>query len=101
MSHVVPNEILRQLGGNRFVVITGAKDFVGSKISLSMTLPHGAKGNRLKITLNGNDLYDLKLQNYRNLKLKDISLVSDVFVENLLDVFEAMTGLYTTLTVRK
>lgn len=35
----VANEILRQLGGNKFLVMTGANHLIGDTYSLSMKLP--------------------------------------------------------------
>jgi hypothetical protein len=43
MTHKVAEEILQQLGGARFRVMTGANRFVGSANSLSFQLPPGSR----------------------------------------------------------
>ena len=48
----VANEILRQLGGNKFLVMTGANHLIGDTYSLSMKLPRNmSKANSLTIEL--------------------------------------------------
>ena len=42
----IPNVILQQLGGNKFLAMTGAKNLVGDGNTLRMTLPrNGSKAN--------------------------------------------------------
>lgn len=93
----VANEILRQLGGKRFAVMTGAKNFVGGDDSLSFQLPKAK--NRIKgvrIVLNGNDLYDVTF-GYMNKKFEyvTVSSHSDIYNDMLVELFERTTGLYT------
>ena len=57
----VAKTILEQLGGNKFRVMTGAKNFMGDENSLSMRIGgNSSNSNYLKITLNSWDLYDMK-----------------------------------------
>ena len=52
--------ILEQLGGNKFIAMTGAKNFVSDGDTLRMTLPrNGSKANRLNITLAPDDTYTM------------------------------------------
>ena len=56
----VAKTILNQLGGNKFVVMTGSKNFLAGENFLRMNLTKNlAKAKWLKITLNGKDLYDM------------------------------------------
>jgi hypothetical protein len=96
----VANEILRQLGGGMFLRITGAKNLLGSEYSLSMSLPQGSKGNKLKIKLEADDTYTVTLYRYRKFELKTLREETMVYCENLLDIFESITGLYATLHKR-
>lgn len=96
----VANEILRQLGGSYFLRITGAKNLIGSDNALSMQLPRGARGNGFKITLMPDDTYKLTLNKFSKLKLTTLRTCENVYCENLLDMFEDMTGLYATLNKR-
>ena len=98
----VAKTILNQLGGNRFIVMTGARNLVGSDDSLSFRLPGGGgfckNGiNCVKITLNGSDLYDVKYMRTRGAKVKVIEEVNDLYFDNLTDSFERVTGLRTSL----
>ena len=57
----VPETILEQLGGNKFRMMTGAKNFGGTEDSLSMRIGrNSSNSNYLKITLNQMDTYDMK-----------------------------------------
>ena len=54
----VAQMILEQLGGHKFKVMTGAKNFVGGPDSLSFTLPKCKDGiNGFMIVLTPDDLY--------------------------------------------
>jgi hypothetical protein len=101
MTMQVANTILSQLGGNRFLAMTGARDLMGSENSLTMRLPRGAKSGitHIRVTLDPSDTYTVKAMkfNKRALQMTDIATQDDVYADNLRDIFEAMTGLYTRL----
>jgi hypothetical protein len=57
----IANTILTQLGGKRFVVMTGAKNFVAIDNGLRFTIgKNGSKANRVKITLSWDDTYTMQ-----------------------------------------
>ena len=59
----VAKTILEQLGGNKFRVMTGAKNFGARDNSLSMRIGRNSSNtNYLKITLNSMDTYDKKFR---------------------------------------
>ena len=104
--------ILQQLGGNRFVAFTGAKEFTTIKNGLQFKIGrNSSKANRVEITLNGADLYDMKFIKYRPFSVKvdhrkgevktieqKIELVkewNDVYFDQLEELFTETTGLYT------
>ena len=59
MSHVA-NEIYRQLGGNRFRVMTGAKNMVSLENGIAMKIGRNkTNANYMEIVLNELDLYDI------------------------------------------
>lgn len=92
------NELLEQLGGNAFVNMTGAKNFVFSRkfCWLQFDLPKGSarnKADKVRITLLPTDEYCLTFFRYTRLDLKVISEVSGVPVCNLRSVFTENTGL--------
>lgn len=97
----IANTILEQLGGRRFAIMTGAKEFGQTEKGLYFKLPGG---KHFKIVLNGNDLYDMSyIRNGRFYKgnyidAKTLSHRDDICVENMREVFTSMTGLYTSIS---
>jgi len=91
---------LQHLGGNHFVVMTGAKDFVGGD-GLMFSLPRGAaknKSTKVRIDLQPNDTYRVTFMKWKNrLDLVEISKHEDVYADRLRWLFERETGLYTRL----
>ena len=68
--------ILEQLGGNKFIAMTGASHFVSDGNTLRMTLPkNGSKANRLYITLDeGTDTYTMRFFRYTANEYKNFCL---------------------------
>lgn len=97
----VAKTILAQLGGNKFVVMTGARNIAGSEQdkSLSFKLPMKTKNqcNYVRITLTPNDLYRVEFFSLRATTLKVKGSVDDVYCDQLLNTFENATGIYGRL----
>ena len=108
----IADTILQQLGGGRFVVMTGSRDFIAIDNGLRMGLARNAsKANRLEITLNGADLYDMKFYRYTPWrfstrggkfteypeKITTVKEYNDVYFDQLQELFTNVTGLYTRL----
>jgi len=94
------NTIVQQLGGGRFRMMTGAKDFVfdGTKKSLTFKIGRNAKGiSHVRITLNGRDLYDVEWMSVRGGKVTTKAKDDGIYADMLRDVFENRTGMYTSL----
>ena len=90
---VVAETIKQQLGGVKFQVCTG--NFMGTKNSLSFRLPRANNGIKfVKIALNSMDLYDI---NFYSLSGKPVSEINGVYDDQLVEIFEAETGLVTKL----
>ena len=94
--------LLSQLGGSRFVTMTGAKDFSVSDTGLLFKIGRNCKGiNAVKINLNWMDLYDMEFMTIRRKdgvpEVTKTIPVSGVYFDQLQDVFTAETGLYTHL----
>lgn len=91
--------ILEQLGGNKFIVMTGTKNFVKNDKEKSLTMKltkNLAKAQYLKITLNGNDLYDMEFISVnRNLDRVIKAEYKDVYFDMLQELFTKTTGLLT------
>jgi hypothetical protein len=89
--------ILEQLGGNKFIAMTGAKMFVDVGNGIVFKLPkfEGVKINSVKIVLNSRDAYDVEFGNVRGTNYKVLSKSADVYADNLQMVFSNATGLLT------
>jgi hypothetical protein len=100
--HECPQIILQQLGGRRFIAMTGAKDFIGAERSLTFRLP-GTPGfvkygiNIVRITLNASDTYTVECFRCRSTTFTSIDSALDIYAENLQKTFTYLTGLDTHL----
>jgi hypothetical protein len=94
----VARTILDQLGGARFVAMTGAREFVGSADSLTFKFGVNPKRvSQVRVTLTPADLYSVTFF-FRIGKAPQIE--SDVYCNMLEAVFSERTGLYTKLLRR-
>lgn len=95
----VAQTILRQLGGNKFVAMIGAKNLVSSADGLHFSIGKGAKNkaNKVAIKLAADDTYTIEFYNLRGVNLKDISKVYGVHADELQKVFTQETGFDTHL----
>lgn len=97
----VAKTILDQLGGRKFLAMTGAKNLIGGPSSLSFSLPGNpgfvANGiNRVRITHNAEDLYDIEFGKVRGSKYTVI-LTVPADCDSLRPVFTRITGLQTRM----
>lgn len=99
--HAVAETILDQLGRNKFIAMTGAKNFVASSTALTFDLPRGAinKANKVRVTLTDCDTYRIAFYkwNARKLDMATIGEVEGVYADQLQEIFTHHTGLYTRL----
>lgn len=99
---IVATTILEQLGGNRFIAMTGAKHFIVHDKGLSFHLPSRfAKNgiNRINIKLNPMDTYDVTYGKWNQKSFEIIPVEKDegCFVEDLRRRFTEVTGLDVTI----
>jgi len=94
----IAETILHQLGGRRFIVMTGSKNFIAGKNSLSMKIPRNKSGaNYLRITLTSMDDYTMEFISIRGTEMKTKKTSEGVYCDQLQDLFTYHTGLYTQL----
>lgn len=99
----VAETILKQLGGRKFLAMTGAKHLLAGDNMLRMQVSGrnraGKRFNIVSISLTPMDTYTVKTMLYskRNLEVTDVEQRSDVYCENLQAVFTDLTGLDTHL----
>ena len=88
------SELLKQLGGNKFIMMTGAKNFTFGSNGLAFKIGRNAKAvNYVVIQLNGKDLYDMKFQKGTRV----LKTANDVYADQLQKMFTKYTGMYTSL----
>ena len=95
-----PKQLLQQLGGNKFIAMTGAKNlaFDKAKNTLHMKIGRNAKGvNHLRIKLTGADLYDMEFLQVRAGNVKVKAKEKGVYNDQLQKMFTKHTGMYTSL----
>lgn len=111
MTHKI---IMQQLGGNKFIAMTGSHNFTYSETDnnrLSMHLrKNNLKAQYLTIRLNSLDLYDLtftkKKKTYETIgghkfcvksELVTVAEITNIYEDMLQLIFEQQTGLRTSL----
>ena len=93
-------EILKQLGGNKFIAMTGAKNLAkdAKTQTIHMKIGKNAKSiSHVRIKLNGKDLYDMEFLRARGANIKVVSQANDIYNDQLQSVFTEHTGLDTHL----
>jgi hypothetical protein len=102
----IANEIIRQLGGRKFTVMTGAKDYMATGTGLRFRLPGGGgftkNGiNLVIINLDPSDTYSVEFSKVQKRKgaydVRRISTHTDIYNDSLQRLFTAETGLDTHL----
>lgn len=91
----IARTILQQIGGHKFLIMTGAKNLVAYPNGLSFRLPGNgfSKFNYVKITLNGMDTYDIEMGNFRASVYKKEKELNGIYDDQLVELLEKYTGL--------
>ena len=99
--NTIARTILEQIGGKRFAVMTGSRDFVDMGNRLRMSLARNS-ANRLDIIYDaGTDLYNMRFfrktfsKKTFESKAMDVEVHEGIFFDMLEEVFTQVTGLYT------
>ncbi len=97
MENIIAREILRQLGGNWFAVMTGTTNFVDLGNGLGMRLRRNkTQSNYLRITLSPMDTYTMEFIRVGK-SIKHIDTFENVYCDQLQAIFTSTTGLNTKL----
>lgn len=90
--------IVNQLGGGRKLqMFIGLKQLINEPLGVTLVFPkpkHAGAVNRVRITLNGKDLYDMEFIRTRGSSVKVVKEFNDVYAEDIKDRFEEGTGLF-------
>ncbi len=97
-SQQVAKTILQQLGGNKFIAMTGAKNFGSSKNSLQFKIGRNSKSiSHVIITLKSSDLYDVEFIRMRGTSRKVVKKLKGVYADQLGIMFKKYTGMNVRL----
>lgn len=91
----IAKEILNQLGGNRFIAMTGSKNFIDGGNALSMHLPNNKlKASFLKIALMPLDLYKMTFTKKVKILDREMAKLGVKFYTDTLEVVKEINGIY-------
>lgn len=96
----IAQTILDQLGGQKFLAMTGAQYLVHGQNSKGNFLQFKIRGGKtIVITLTEDDEYSVEMLrlNRKTFEFKTLRAARHVFACQLQDVFTAVTGLHTKL----
>lgn len=100
-AQAIAKTILSQLGGSKFLAMTGAKNiFSHQEGALSFKLPSkfATDGiNHVKVTLDASDTYTMTFGKIWGSKFKVVAEKSLIYHDMLQSVFTEVTGLDTSL----
>jgi hypothetical protein len=97
-SQQVAKTILQQLGGNKFIAMTGAKNFGSSRNSLQFKIGRNSKSiSHVIITLKSSDLYDVEFIRMRGTSRKVVKKLKGVYGDMLPKIFKKYTGMNVRL----
>ena len=93
----IATTIYAQLGGRRFAAMIGAKQVALAERKVTVTFPRSRGVNRLEVELDNDDTYTVKFQYEHGVKLATKAEFANVYAADLQEMFEHVTGLYTSL----
>ena len=95
----IAKTILQQLGGNKFIAMTGAKNLGFTGKGISMKIGKNAKGvTHVTIDLDrGKDLYNIEFIKIRGPKRTTVKKLKGIYADQLKKSFTQYTGLRVSL----
>ena len=103
VSQSQAQEIMKQLGGRKFEMLIGVKSKGIGKDGLILHIGRNSKRvSHIIIDLDrGRDLYNLTFGKIYKYQFKVIKKLKGIYVDQLHDMIEKYTGLYTTFGSRR
>lgn len=101
----IAGTILKQLGGQKFIIMVGAHALgcqteENGNTTMTCRFKGSKKANYIKVTLNAMDTYDvkfLKLGRAPKFKITEVAEFDGIYYDQLQKIFTDVTGLYTHL----
>lgn len=82
---------LARMGANGFVALPEGEGQRGG-LMFKVRVPKAKVGGVLRITLNGGDLYDIKLVRVRKNEMKVVASASDIYFDQLIETLERVVA---------
>ncbi len=97
--NIIANNILAQLGGNKFLAMYGVKSMVYGENSLMFAIGRGAlnKANKVRVTLAADDTYTVEFFSVRGASCFDKGVSFGVYANSLRETMKRATGFDTSL----
>lgn len=90
--------ILKQLGGNKFIMMTGSKNFVCDEKGIGFRFMRNKIGAQwCNIRLNSLDLYDMTFKSIKKDQVIIIKEINNLYDDQIESIFSETTGLATRL----
>lgn len=93
----IAGTILNQLGGRRFVAMTGAHSILNLGNGLQVKFKGSKRANVMRVELLECDLYTVRFYKMKGIDCPMVDEYALVHAESLQTVFTRATGLYTSL----
>jgi len=95
----IANTIFQQLGGNRFVVMTGARSVSreGATLIVKLPTPAGLRAFGFNVTLNPMDLYNVTFVRLTRAWDVQRNTIENIYADQLKSIIETETGLRLSL----
>ena len=94
----IAGNILKQLGGTKFICMVGAKDIAFGEGSIQFKFMRGKGGvNSMIIQLEENDTYTITFYKIKKFDCDEIKKLELVYADQLQEIFRNQTGLDTSL----
>ena len=102
MTNQIANTILAQLGGHRFIAMTGSHSFIADNSALIFTTrKNEAQVKLVKISLTSDDTYDMTFWKQagatQGFKVEVVKEFQGVYADMLQELFKDVTGFDTHL----
>lgn len=88
---------INQLGGRMFTMMTAASYYKVNENTLRVKFKGSKNANCMDISLNENDLYNVKFIKIWGANVTYVDSASDLYCDQLQSYFTEVTKLYTTL----
>lgn len=94
-------DIYNQLGGNKFAVMTGARNLFSRSDTayggMQIDFKGSQKANRLVVLVDAMDTYTVEFWKIGRETCKKVEAFDDIYCDMLQSIFTQVTGLYCTL----